>query len=74
MQKQHIINEIKTAFPSAKIELKSDDDVHFFLTIATQEFKGRSKIEQHRMVYAALGEKVGRDIHALSINTVQLED
>ena len=74
MQKEFILESIKTAMPSARIELNTDDNVHFFLNIWANEFKGKSKLEQHRMVYSAVGDRVGREIHALSLNTNILED
>ena len=41
---------------------------HFRVTLVSQRFAGRSVRERHRMVYAALGELMGREIHALAIN------
>jgi BolA protein len=41
---------------------------HFRLTIVAPGFSGRPTRERHRMVYAALGELMGREIHALAIN------
>ena len=43
---------------------------HFHLTISAEAFGGKSRIEQHRMVYAALGEMMETDIHALIIKIV----
>ena len=40
---------------------------HFFLTIVSSDFYEKSTMDRHRMIYAALGEMMGRDIHALSI-------
>jgi stress-induced morphogen len=74
MQKEFIIESIKAVIPTAKIELNSDDNVHFFLSVWAHEFQGKSKIEQHRMIYSAVGEAVGREIHALSINTFVLDE
>lgn len=41
---------------------------HFEVTIVAADFDGKSRIERHRMIYAALGELMRTDIHALSIN------
>ena len=41
---------------------------HFRLTIVSPRFSGKATRERHRMVYAALGELMGREIHALAIN------
>jgi BolA family transcriptional regulator, general stress-responsive regulator len=42
---------------------------HFRLTVVSPRFSGKATRERHRMVYAALGELMGREIHALAINT-----
>lgn len=41
---------------------------HFLLTVVSPRFSGKPVRERHRMVYAALGELMGREIHALAIN------
>jgi len=41
---------------------------HYTVTIVSPAFKGRAAVERHRLVYQALGDLMGRDIHALSIN------
>ena len=47
---------------------------HFFLTIVSCNFYEKSTIDRHRMIYAALGEMIGRDIHALSIKAYTPEE
>jgi BolA protein len=42
---------------------------HFVLTVVSPRFAGRSRIERHRMVYAALGPLMQREIHALALQT-----
>lgn len=66
-----IINRIKGSIPSAEIraqDLTGGGD-HWRLTIKASEFKGKSLIEQHQMVYKALGEMMKAEIHALSLDT-----
>jgi len=41
---------------------------HYTVTIVSPAFNGRAAVERHRLVYQALGDLMGRDIHALSIN------
>jgi len=41
---------------------------HFRVTIVSQAFAGHSRVERHRMLYAALGDAVGTDIHALALH------
>lgn len=40
---------------------------HYRLLVVSPSFDGRSRLERHRMVYAALGDRVGREIHALAL-------
>ena len=47
---------------------------HFFLTIVSCDFYEKSTMDRHRMIYAALGEMIGRDIHALSIKAYTPEE
>jgi acid stress-induced BolA-like protein IbaG/YrbA len=46
------------------------DGRHFFATIVSAEFEGLSRIARHRRVYAALGERMREQIHALSMKTL----
>lgn len=66
-----IINRIKEALPSADVrarDLTGGGD-HWQLTIKASEFKGKTLIEQHQLVYKALGEMMRQEIHALSLDT-----
>lgn len=47
---------------------------HFILTIVSCDFYGKSIMDRHRMIYAALEEMLGRDIHALSIKAYTPEE
>jgi stress-induced morphogen len=62
---------IREAFPDAKVEVKdlAGDGNHYAATVVTPAFKGRSKVQQHQMVYAALKGKMGGDLHALALQT-----
>ncbi|RDD34532.1 putative transcriptional regulator, BolA superfamily [Wolbachia endosymbiont of Cylisticus convexus] len=59
---------IKQSFPDADIKIKdlAGDDDHYHLKITSKCFSGKTKIEQHRMVYKALE---GQSIHALQLET-----
>jgi stress-induced morphogen len=66
-----IINRIRQQLPSAEIkatDLTGGGD-HWQVSIRAAEFKGKSLIEQHQMIYAALGEMMRQEIHALSLDT-----
>ena len=63
---------IKKKLPDAKIVIKDlvGDNNHFSAEIVSKEFNGKSRIEQHKMVYNALSEELKEDLHALSIKTM----
>jgi stress-induced morphogen len=62
---------IKSAFPDAEvvIEALADDNDHFKAVVTSAAFRGRSRVQQHQMVYAALKGKMGGDLHALMLQT-----
>ena len=68
-----IENLIKSAIPDAEISIKdlAGDDNHYSATIKSKFFIGKSKIEQHKIVYKALGGKMGNELHALALNTIE---
>jgi len=69
------INEIKAlikeALPDAVIEIEdlAGDSNHYSATVTSSNFSGKSKIEQHKMVYNSLKGKMGNELHALAIKT-----
>ncbi|QGR02751.1 BolA/IbaG family iron-sulfur metabolism protein [Ehrlichia ruminantium] len=64
----HLEQVIRDAFPEADITITSlvDDNNHYAIKIVSQQFQGKSKLEQHRMVYKVLD---GLNIHAIQIKT-----
>ena len=62
---------IKEALPDAsvKIEDLAGDGNHYSATITSSQFSGKSKIEQHKLVYASLKGMMGNELHALAIKT-----
>ena len=62
---------VKKAIPDAIINIHdlAGDGNHYSATIISSLFKGKSKIEQHKLVYNALKGKMGNELHALSIKT-----
>ena len=62
---------IKEALPDAIIEIQDLAGVgnDYSATITSKEFSGKSKIEQHKMVYSSLKGKMGNELHALAIKT-----
>ena len=62
---------IKDSIPDADISIVdlAGDENHYSATIKSKMFIGKSKIEQHKLVYKALKGKMGNELHALAINT-----
>ena len=62
---------IKEALPDANVEIQdlAGDGIHYSATIISSQFSGKSKIEQHKMVYNSLQGKMGNELHALAIKT-----
>ena len=61
---------IQDGMPEANVEVMGDDGQHFAARVISAGFDGKGIVEQHRMGYATLGEKMGGDIHALSLKTM----
>jgi acid stress-induced BolA-like protein IbaG/YrbA len=60
---------IRAGLPDAQVSVSGADGVHFEAHIICSAFAGKSTLQRHRMVYAALGEYMGREIHALGLRT-----
>lgn len=66
----HIIKMlIEQGLSGADVVVEGDDGTHFQARIISEEFAGKSTLQQHRMVYKTLGDKMGTAIHALSFLT-----
>ena len=70
---EEIKSLIKEAIPDAEISIQDlvGDDNHYSATIKSKVFIGKSNIEQHKLVYKALRGKMGNELHALSLNTME---
>lgn len=63
---------IREDFPEAQIHVEGDDGAHFAATVVDESFRGKNRVQQQRMVYAALkGAMDGPDgaLHALALTT-----
>ncbi len=71
---EEIKNLIKKAIPDAEITIQdlAGDENHYSATIKSKIFTGKSKIDQHKLVYKALKGKMGNELHALALNTMEL--
>ena len=70
---EEIKSLIKEAIPDAEITIQdtAGDENHYSATIKSKTFAGKSKIEQHKLVYKALKGKMGNELHALALNTIE---
>ena len=71
MTKENIEELIKQSIPDAKVtieDLRGDGD-HYSATVISKSFDGKSKIDQHKMVYDSLQGKMGNELHALVLKT-----
>lgn len=64
---------IEAGMPDAAVEVMGNDGQHFAARIISPSFAGKGIVEQHRMVYATLGDRMGGEIHALSLKTLTPE-
>ena len=71
MQAAEIEAMIKAALPDARVtveDLAGDGD-HYAATVVSDAFRGRSRVQQHQLVYAALQGRMGGELHALALQT-----
>jgi stress-induced morphogen len=62
---------IKTAIPDARVEIRdlAGEGDHYAATVISESFRGKSRVQQHQMVYAALKGSMGGALHALALQT-----
>jgi|TARA_B100000315_G_C14287264_1_gene455786 stress-induced morphogen len=76
MNPSEIEELIKSALPDAEIridDLRGDGD-HYAAFVSTPAFKGKTRVQQHQMVYAALQGRMGNELHALALQTSAPDD
>ena len=71
MQASDIERMIKEALPDAQVTIKdlAGDGDHYAATVVSESFRGKTRLQQHQMVYAALGGQMGGVLHALMLTT-----
>ena len=74
LKPEEIKNLIKEAIPDAEIIIQdlAGDENHYSATIKSKIFVGKSRIDQHKLVYKALKGKMGNELHALALNTMEI--
>ncbi|MEL1249581.1 BolA/IbaG family iron-sulfur metabolism protein [Aurantiacibacter gilvus] len=62
---------IKAALPDAEVEMQAlaDDNDHWLARVTSKEFEGKNRVQQHKMVFEALGGRLGGELHALQLHT-----
>ena len=67
---------IKDTLPDAMVEIRdlAGDGDHYAANIVSAAFKGKSRVQQHQMVYAALKGRMGGELHALALQTSAPEE
>jgi stress-induced morphogen len=71
MSAEEIESMVRAALPDAAIELKdlAGDNDHFSITVVSSRFQGKSRVQQHQMVFDALKGGMGTKLHALAVTT-----
>lgn len=71
MPAAEIERRIKSALPDATIEIRdlAGDDNHWAATVISEQFRGKTRVQQHQLVYAALQGDMGGELHALALQT-----
>ena len=74
MTPQTIRQMIEAGLPDSSVIVESEDNTHFKALIISKLFSGKKMLQQHKMVQKVLGDKLGKDIHALSFKTFTPEE
>jgi stress-induced morphogen len=71
MDASEIERLIKAAIPDAEVTIQdlAGDNNHYAARIVSATFKGKNRVQQHQLVYKALGGRVGGELHALALTT-----
>jgi acid stress-induced BolA-like protein IbaG/YrbA len=74
MNPDEVARLIRAGMPGAEVEVQSADHTHFAARVIAREFAGKRSLARHQLVYRTLGELMGREIHALSIEALTPEE
>jgi acid stress-induced BolA-like protein IbaG/YrbA len=70
MNREQVAAMIQAGLPDARVDVQSEDDVHFSALVVSGEFEGLRLLQRHQLVYRTLGDKMGGEIHALAIRAL----
>jgi acid stress-induced BolA-like protein IbaG/YrbA len=74
MTADEVTQLIQSGLPEARVRVLTDDDTHFEAVVIAPQFAGKRLLQRHQLVYAGLGPRMGREIHALSIQAFTPEE
>jgi len=74
MTSDDIARLIEAGLPDAQVAVNGDDGAHFEAVVISEEFAGKRAVQRHQQVYGTLGERMGREIHALSLKVFTPEE
>jgi stress-induced morphogen len=76
MQAAEIERLIKAALPDAEVDIRdlAGDGDHYAATVISPAFRGKSRVQQHQIVYQALQGRMGGELHALALTTAAPQD
>jgi len=71
MEASEIERLIRAGLPDAQIVIRdlAGDGNHYHATVVSEAFRGKSRVQQHQLVYKAIGEQMGGVLHALALQT-----
>jgi acid stress-induced BolA-like protein IbaG/YrbA len=67
MTADEVTQLILSGLPDAEVRVATEDDTHFDAIVVARQFEGKRPLQRHQLVYAGLGARMGREVHALSI-------
>ena len=70
MSPDEVAGLIRSGLDTVEVDVRSDDDTHFSAFVVSPQFEGLRALQRHQLVYRTLGDRVGREIHALSIRAM----
>ncbi|MGE0356760.1 MAG: BolA family protein [Burkholderiales bacterium] len=72
--KRTIEEAIRQAIDCTHVDVRGDDGVHFEALVVSPAFAGLARVRRHQLVYAALGERMREEVHALSMHTLSPDE
>ena len=74
MSAEEVARLIRAGLPGAQVIVQSEDNTHFAARIIAHQFASLRSLARHQLVYRTLGELMGREIHALTIEALTPEE